>query len=144
MSSRPPGQHPVSMQDYIDWPIPLLAEEYNKLHARVSDETQESPLSVREHLVRLALGKALATKVKRTEHVDEALMAGASVDDIAGALLLSPEDVRANYRDWLATRADQYENPPEWWTKIKPDVPLGLAPEEVAERERLVAEPSDQ
>jgi hypothetical protein len=65
----------------------------------VNDE-KFPPLTITEHLEMLALGERIARYYRHPSQVDQAVKAGATWDQIAGATGGDPDQARQAYREW--------------------------------------------
>jgi hypothetical protein len=74
--------------------------EWTEERARVLDPGKYPALTVAEHLEMIALGERIARHYRHPSHVDYAVRAGATWEQIAAATGTTEHAARAAYRDW--------------------------------------------
>ncbi|MFC4529728.1 hypothetical protein [Sphaerisporangium dianthi] len=127
LPDSPTGPHELS-----DVPIPARLERWLELSGRdlhvqaiatlkargdydpgrYGDADEYPPLSAGEHVELLVLGESIARSVRNPAHVDRALQAGVTWQQVATATGREEPDARRDYQVWADDRHDLHQNHP--------------------------------
>ncbi|MFC4591355.1 hypothetical protein [Sphaerisporangium corydalis] len=131
MSRRLP-ESPTSPYELADFPISTRLERWHQLSdrdlhvraiatlksrgdydpGRYGDADKYLPLTAGEHVELLVLGESIARSLRDLVHVDRALEAGVTWQEVATATGQDERDARRDYQVWVDDRHDLHQSHP--------------------------------
>ncbi|MEW9528559.1 hypothetical protein [Microbispora sp. NPDC049125] len=112
ISARLKRWHELSDRDLHVQAIDTLKSRGDYDPSRHGDAGRYPPLTAGEHVELLALAESIARSVRSLAHVDRALQAGVTWQQVATATGQDEQDARRDYQMWADDRHDLYQNYP--------------------------------
>ncbi|MCW2875903.1 MAG: hypothetical protein JWQ95_3 [Sphaerisporangium sp.] len=112
ISTRLERWHELSGRDLHVQAIAALKSRGDYDPSRYGDADKYPPLTAGEHVELLVLGESIARSVRNPAHVDRALQAGVTWQQVATATGQDEQDARQDYQMWADDRHDLHQDYP--------------------------------